>query len=55
MSLSNRVKEAEPEARLDIRDSEHVWCTGVVKLKIAYASGPPGLLVHFEVNIRHQD
>ena len=43
------MKEAEPGTKIDIRDSEYVWCQGVIKLKIAYPTGSPGLLVHYEV------
>jgi hypothetical protein len=44
-----RVKEAEPGAKLDVRDSEYVWCVGTVKLKIAVPTDPASLFIHYEV------
>jgi len=42
------VTEAEANTKLDIRDSEYVWCTGIVTMKVMYISGPPSLKIHYE-------
>lgn len=49
LKTKNRVKDVEPGDKIDVRDTEYVWCVGVVKLKIAYPSGPSSLHIHYEV------
>lgn len=34
--------------KLDVRDTEYIWCTAVVKLKIECVNRPPVLAVHYE-------
>jgi hypothetical protein len=39
----------KPETRLDVLDTEHIWCTAVVELKInTVESKTPLLLIHYE-------
>ena len=37
--------------KLDVRDTEYIWCQGMAELKITTASRPPLLYVHYEVKV----
>jgi hypothetical protein len=37
--------------KVDVRDTEYVWCIGTVELKITTVNHPPLLYIHFEVII----
>lgn len=34
--------------RIDVLDTEHIWCSAVVELKIKTAEKPPLLYIHYE-------
>ena len=34
--------------KVDVRDTEHIWCVGFVELKITTLNRPPLLYIHFE-------
>ena len=35
--------------KVDVRDTEYIWCHGLIKLKITYPDAPAVLLVHYDV------
>jgi hypothetical protein len=35
--------------KVDVRDTEHIWCVGQVELKISTANRVPLLYIHYEV------
>lgn len=35
--------------KVDVRDTEYIWCTGVIELKISTLNRLPLLYVHYEV------
>ena len=37
--------------RVDIRDTEHIWCSGMVELKISTENRHPLLYVHYDVSV----
>ena len=42
------VKEVRVGDKLDVRDTEYVWCKAVVELKIVSQNRQPLLYVHYE-------
>ena len=36
---------------IDVRDTEYVWCTGIIELTIKSADRPPMLYIHYNVNL----
>lgn len=36
--------------KIDVRDTEYIWCTGNVELKITTPNKPPLLFIHYEVS-----
>ena len=40
--------EVKAGQRIDIKDTEHVWCVGQVELKFTSKSRPPLLYIHYE-------
>ncbi|TNV74237.1 hypothetical protein FGO68_gene2201 [Halteria grandinella] len=38
----------EPGMKVDIRDTEYVWCTGLLKIKVECANREPLVIVHYE-------
>mmetsp|Transcript_2644 Transcript_2644/g.2771 ORF Transcript_2644/g.2771 Transcript_2644/m.2771 type:complete len:325 (-) Transcript_2644:367-1341(-) len=43
-----KLVDIEVGAKVDVCDTEHIWCTGVVKLKVERPSRVPRLLIHYE-------
>jgi len=46
---NSRIKEIEPNAPLDVRDTEQIWCKGIVLKIVTYPKKPQLLLIHYEV------
>ena len=44
----NRIDSIEPGAKIDVRDTEYIWCSGTVKIKIECPNKDPLLVVHYE-------
>lgn len=36
--------------KIDIKDTEHVWCIGTIELKISSQNHYPLLYIHYEVS-----
>jgi hypothetical protein len=47
-----KLKTIAAGQRIDVRDTEYIWCTGIVELKITHINKPPLLYIHYEVNSR---
>jgi hypothetical protein len=45
----HKVKDIKAGQKLDVRDTEYVWCVGQVELKITSLTHPPLYYVHYEV------
>ena len=43
------LKEIKVGQKVDVRDTEYIWCVGTVELKINTLNRPPLLYVHYEV------
>lgn len=43
-----RIESIEVGEKVDIRDTEYIWCAGLVKMKIESANKEPLLVVHYE-------
>jgi hypothetical protein len=43
-----RLEKVEVSDKIDIRDTEYVWCEGVVKIKIESPNKETLLVVHYE-------
>lgn len=43
-----RVEKIEVGDKLDIRDTEYIWCVGTVQIKIESPNKDPMLVVHYE-------
>ena len=37
--------------QVDVRDTEYIWCIGIVELRITTQNRPPLLYIHYEVSI----
>ena len=35
--------------KIDVRDTEYIWCVGTIELKITSKGHPPVLYIHYEV------
>ena len=46
--MNHIVKEVKAGDKLDVRDTEYVWCKAVVELKIISKKRKPLLYVHYE-------
>lgn len=44
----NRVDKVEVGDKVDVRDTEFIWCVGLVKMKIESPNKEPLLAVHYE-------
>lgn len=42
------MKDVKAGEKLDVLDTEHIWCTAVVELKIKAANKQPLLYLHYE-------
>ena len=36
--------------KVDVRDTEYIWCSGIVELKISTMNRYPLLYIHYEVS-----
>ena len=45
----HKIKEIKAGSKIDVRDTEYVWCVGNVELKITSLTNPPLLYIHYEV------
>jgi hypothetical protein len=43
-----KIENLEPGMKVDIRDTEYIWCTGEVKIRIECANREPLVVVHYE-------
>jgi hypothetical protein len=43
-----RLEAVEVGAKVDLRDTEYIWCEGTVKIKIECPEREPLLIVHYE-------
>ena len=48
--LKQQLVEVKAGDKVDVRDTEYIWCIGTVELKIASAGHPPVLYIHYEVS-----
>lgn len=48
MIIGGRIESAEVGDRIDVRDTEYIWCQGTVKIKIECPNREPLLVVHYE-------
>ena len=46
-----KLKEVKAGDKIDIRDTEYIWCVGVVELKITSEKHKTVLYIHYEVSI----
>lgn len=37
--------------KIDVRDTEYIWCTGNVEQKVTTPNKPPLLFIHYEVSL----
>lgn len=44
------LKQVKAGDKVDIRDTEFIWCVGTVELKISSEKREPLLYIHYEVN-----
>jgi hypothetical protein len=44
----HKVQDIKAGDRIDVLDTEHIWCSAIVELKIKTASKQPLLYVHYE-------
>lgn len=44
-----KLVDVKPGDKVDVRDTEYIWCVGVVELKITTQNRPPLLYIHYEV------
>jgi len=47
-SVLSSVKAGD---KIDVRDTEHIWCAGTIELKISTSSRHPLLYIHYEVSV----
>lgn len=45
---SRRIDNVDVGTKIDIRDTEYIWCEGTVKIKIECPNRDPLLVVHYE-------
>ncbi len=45
----HELSEIKIGAKIDVRDTEYIWCTGTIELKITAPNNPPLLFIHYEV------
>mmetsp|Transcript_27262 Transcript_27262/g.26310 ORF Transcript_27262/g.26310 Transcript_27262/m.26310 type:complete len:82 (+) Transcript_27262:730-975(+) len=43
-----RIENIEVGQKIDVRDTEYIWCVGVVKIKIESAHKEPLLVIHYD-------
>ena len=43
-----KIKDIKAGQRIDTRDTEFIWCTAVVELKIQTMNREPLLYIHYE-------
>lgn len=48
---SHQLTDIKAGDKIDIRDTEYIWCVGTVELKITTQNHPPVLYIHYEVII----
>ena len=41
--------------KVDVRDTEYIWCSGVIELKISSMDHNPLFYVHYEVSYLHSN
>ena len=44
------LKDVKAGDKVDVRDTEYIWCVGTVELKITSANRSPLLYIHYEVS-----
>ena len=45
------IEDVGTGEKIDIMDTEHIWCVGVVEIKIITKSRKPLLYIHYEVRL----
>ena len=43
-----RLESVEVGDKIDVRDTEFIWCVGLIRIKIESATKEPLLVVHYE-------
>ena len=46
--LLSRLKKLEIDSKIDVRDSEYVWCIGKIKAVMQFSCSPKYIYVHYE-------
>jgi hypothetical protein len=44
----SQIEDVKVGEKVDVRDTEHIWCVGLVELKISTLKRPPLLYIHYE-------
>ncbi len=47
----HKVKTVKAGEKIDVRDTEYVWCVGTVELRITSNSHKPLFYIHYEVSV----
>jgi len=45
---ARKLENVEPGTKVDVRDTEYIWCEGTVKIKVECPNRDPLLVVHYE-------
>lgn len=43
------LQDVKAGDKIDVRDTEYIWCVGTVELKISTSNHSPVLYIHYEV------
>jgi len=49
----HKLVEIKAGDKVDVRDTEYIWCVGIVEYKITMMDKPPLLYIHYEVRYVH--
>ncbi len=52
--MALKIRNVKAGDKVDVRDTEYIWCVGNVELKITSLNHPTLLYIHYEVRNRSQ-